>query len=100
MTEWDIAVGNTPMKRREGQVVTLKDFARAGMEETEKQDWTSAEGWDREFAAGVLRAVAASAHELAGDPLSDNESFKAGWREACAYLQIVLERIAAESTQA
>ena len=54
----------------------------------------------RELAAGVLRAVAASAHELAGDPLSDNESFKAGWREACAYLQIVLERIAAEGTQA
>jgi len=80
--------------------VTLADFVEAGLR---------AAGWlprsrqtkqDVEMAAGVLRAVAASAHELAGDPLSDNESFKAGWRDACAYLQIVLERIAAEGTQA
>ena len=79
--------------------MTLEDFARAGLVARRFKP-TDMLGIDCEFAAGVLRAVAASAHELAGDPLSDNESFKAGWREACAYLQIVLERIAAEGTQA
>ena len=93
--------------------MTLEDFARAAYDaRTDHLKLKSARwealSWEEEKylhpiflaeAAGVLRAVAASAHELAGDPLSGNESFKAGWQEACAYLQIVLERIAAEGTQ-
>ena len=82
--------------------MTLEDFARAGADAIGEEPEEDADILPvfLVYAAGVLRAVAASAHELAGDPLSDNESFKAGWRDACAYLQIVLERIAAEGTQA